>query len=123
RQAADAGAELRCVKELARDALILGNEAAGEVEGAAGDVGVDVDAARKHHHPGRVDGAHRGSIVSRGNPAIVTNPDVLDDTVDAVGRIVHASAGNLHHSVPLDTETAGLRAGAVSVAVSCGSRL
>ena len=50
RHAAEAAAALRRVNELPRGALVFGDEAAGEVERAAGDVRVDVDAAGKHDH-------------------------------------------------------------------------
>ena len=83
--------------ELPGDALILGDEAAGEVERAAGHVRVHVHAAREDHHAGRVDGAAGAPVRVGHDTAVVVDADVLDDAFDAVGRIVDSSARYPHH--------------------------
>ena len=64
--------------------------AAGEIEGGAGDVGVDVHAAGEDDHAGRVDGAAAFDV---GDDAAIGDADVLDDAVDVVGGIVDFAAG------------------------------
>ena len=64
----------------------------------AGDVGVDVDAAGKDDHAGRVDRAAAASTSATMRPS--RDADVLDDAVDAVGRIVDLPAGDPQHGVP-----------------------
>src|SRR6185503_2597233 len=87
--AADSTAELRSVHELTRDALVLRHEPAGEVEGPAGDVGVDVDAAGKYERTGRVDCA---AAIDLCDDPPLGDADVLDYAVDPIGRIVNLSA-------------------------------
>ena len=90
--------QLRRVHELPGDALVLGDQPAREVERAAGHVRVHVHAAGKNHHAGRVDGARLPS--ASGDDAAVGDADVLDDAVDAVGRIVDSSARYPEHRDP-----------------------
>ena len=92
RQAADAGPELRRVHELPGDALILGNQPAGEVERAAGHVRVNVHPARENQHAGRVDRAAAAAVGVGDDPAIGGDADVLHDAFNAVGRIVDLAA-------------------------------
>src|SRR5687768_13379493 len=87
--AADSTAELLSVHELARDALVLRHEPAGEVEGPAGDMGVDVDPAGKNERAARVDCA--AAIDLSDDPALC-DADVPDYAVDPIGRIVNLSA-------------------------------
>src|SRR4030095_13297978 len=94
-----AGAELRRVEELPGDPLVLGNEAAREIERAAGDMGVHVHAAGKHQHPGRVDRAAGAAVPICGDATIVADVDVLDDAIYAVGRIVDSSARYSDHGI------------------------
>ena len=75
--------------ELARDALVLRHEPAGEVEGSAGDVGMDVDPAGKYERAARVDCA--AAIDLSDDPAL-GDADVLDYAFDPIGRIVNLSA-------------------------------
>src|SRR3989442_1382567 len=82
RRSPDAGAGVGGVHELARGALVLRRHRAGEVEGAAGNVRVDVNAAGEDDHTGGVDGA---PAVNVGNDAAIVHADVLDDAVDIVG--------------------------------------
>ena len=80
-----------------RGALVLRDEPAGEVEGAAGDVGVDVDAAGKHDHAARVD---RAAALDLSDDPAIGDADVLDDAVDPVRRIVDLPAGYPQHRGP-----------------------
>src|SRR4029453_16555680 len=77
------------VHELTRDALVLGHEPAGEVEGPAGDVGVDVDPAGKHERAARVDCA---AAIDLSDDAALGDADVLYYAVDPIGWIVNLSA-------------------------------
>src|SRR5262249_55263944 len=61
-------------------AVIFRDHGPGEVEGRAGDVGVDVDAARKDHAARRVDGT---AALDVGDDAAVADADVPDLAVDA----------------------------------------
>ncbi len=96
RHAAEAGAAIGAVQELARGALIFGNEASREVEGPAGHVGVDVDAAGKHDHPARVE---RSRALGVGDDLAVSDADVANDAVDPVGRVVNFPAGDADHEI------------------------
>jgi hypothetical protein len=95
----DTGAELRRVHELAGDALIFGDEPAGEVERAAGDVRVHVHAAREDDHSGGVNGAIAGAVGVGDHAAVVGDTDILHDAIDAVGRIVDLAARYPHHGL------------------------
>jgi hypothetical protein len=86
------------VHELGGRALVLGREGAGEVERAAGDVRVDIDAAGEDDHAGGVDDA---SAVNVGNDLAVVDADVLDDAVDIVRGIVDFAAFDSKHGLPL----------------------
>ena len=57
RRPADAGAAQRRVQERVGLAMVFRGHGAGEVDGGAGDVGVDVHAAGEDDHAGRVDRA------------------------------------------------------------------
>ena len=94
RDAAEPGATVRRVHERQRPPHVFRRQPAGEVERGAGDVRVDVDAAGKDDHPGRVD---RAPAFDVGDDAAVGDADVLDDAVDAVRRIVDLAAGNPKH--------------------------
>ena len=99
RHAADAGAQLRRVHELPGDALIFRNEAAGEIERAAGHVRVNVHPTGEDHHAGRVDCADAAAVRVGDDAAVVGDADVLHDAVDAVGRIVDFSARYPDHAL------------------------
>ena len=60
-----------------------------------GDVGVDVDPARHHDHPPRVDPASVPRHV--GDDLAVLDADVAHLAGDAVGGVVHAAAGDPQH--------------------------
>jgi hypothetical protein len=77
------------VAELTRNALVLRDEPAGEVEGPTRDVCVDVYAAGKNDHAARID---CGAAVGSSHDAAIGDADVLDYTVDPIGRIVDSSA-------------------------------
>src|SRR5437667_7650841 len=98
--ATDSGAELRPAPELTRDALVLRDEPAGEVEGPAGNVGVDVDPAGKNDHAARIDCR---TAVGSSDDAAISDADVFDDAVDPVGRIVDPSARYPEHRGPART--------------------
>ena len=74
--------------------VIFGNKAAREVERAAGDVRVDIDAAGEDDHAGGVNDA---TAIDVGNDLAVVDADVLDDAVDIVGGIVDFAAGDAKH--------------------------
>ena len=85
--------------ELSGDALILGDEAAGEVERAPGHMRVNVHATWEDHHAGRVNRADAAPVRVGHDTAVVGNADVLHDAFDAVGRIVDFSARYPHHAL------------------------
>ena len=86
------------MQELACGALILRHEAAREVESSAGDVRVNIDAAGEDDHPGRVDRSTGAGIgASAAHDASAVDANVLDDAVDAVGRIVDFSTSDPQH--------------------------
>src|SRR5204862_1498443 len=70
-------------------AVILGLDLAGEIDLGAGDMTVDVDAARHHHHAGRVDALRVGRCVGRDLAG--ADADVPGLPVHAVGGVVHAA--------------------------------
>ena len=84
--------------ELPGDALILGNQPAGEVERAAGHVRVNVHAAREDQHAGRVNRAGAAAVGVGDDTAIGGDADVLHDAFDAVGRIVDLPARYPDHA-------------------------
>jgi hypothetical protein len=69
--------------------MIFRRHGASEIDGRAGDVGVNVHAARENDHAGRVD---RASTINVGDDATVGNANVLDNAVDVVRGIVDFSA-------------------------------
>ena len=77
RHAAQAGAAIDAVQELARHALVLGDEAAREVERAAGDVRVDIHAAGHHDGAAGIDGASARGEIGLGDDAAVSDAKVL----------------------------------------------
>jgi len=85
------------VQELARHALVLGDEAAREVERAAGDVRVDIHAAGHHDGAAGIDGASARGEIGLGDEAAVSNAKVRDDAVDPVGGIVDRPTGDAKH--------------------------
>ena len=89
-------AALRRAEECRGLAVILRGHRAGEVERGAGDVRVDIDAAGKDDHAGRVD---RAAALDVGDDPAVGDADVLDHAVDAVGGIVDFPAGDSQHGV------------------------
>ena len=95
--AAHAGAAVWCVQKFPGDALVLGNEPAREVEGAAGDVRVDVDTAGEHDHAARIDGAIVLRTLRVSDDTAIGDADVFDDAVDAVGRVVDCPAADSKH--------------------------
>ena len=98
-QAADARAKLWCMDELPGEALVFWNEAAGEIQGASGDVSVHIDAAGEDKHAGRVDRSDSAAGRLRNDTAIVCDENILDDPIDAVGGIVNAATGDSDHAL------------------------
>ena len=78
--------------------MIFRRHGAGEVNGGARDVRMNIHAAGEYDHAGRVDGA---SALDIGDDPAVRDADVLDYAVDAVGRIVDFAAGYPKHAVYL----------------------
>ena len=97
RHAAQAGAAAGTMQKLAGGALIFGNQAAGEIQGATGDVRVDIDPAGKHEHAARINNlvARLGRMIV--NDAAAGDADVLDRAVDAVGGIVDLAVCDSDH--------------------------
>ncbi len=96
---AQAAASSLCANERLSSTMIFGSHRAGEVDGAARDVRVDIHATRKHDQARRVDRSsarHR-----RGEPAAVVDEKVLDDPVNTVGRVVDFSTSNSQHRLHL----------------------
>ena len=82
----------------------LGLHLAGEVDLRAGDVAVDVDAARHHHHAGRVDALRVGWHVGHDLP--VADAHILHRAVDAVGGVVYPTVDDAQrrsHGIPPGT--------------------
>jgi len=73
-------------------AMVFGRHRAGEIDRAAGDVGVNVDAAGEDDQAGSVDRAAGGD--GAGEAAGVVDANVFDLAVDAVGRVIDFSASN-----------------------------
>ena len=97
RHAAEAGAAIEAVQELARRAMVLRHQPAREVEGAAGDVRVNVHAARHHDHAACVDRARARGEIAVGDDPAVRDAQILDHAVDPVGRIVDGASGDPKH--------------------------
>src|ERR1700690_784232 len=72
----------------------LRDHGAGKVERRSSDVGVNVDSAREHHHPLGVD---RATALALRNDFAVTDANVFDDAVDAVGRVEDLAVGDAKH--------------------------
>jgi hypothetical protein len=70
-------------------AVVFRDHGPGEVERRAGDVRVNVNAARKNDHARRIDGAIR---LERRYDLAIADVEVADDTVDAIGRVVNFAA-------------------------------
>ncbi len=87
--AADGGADRRVVA-----AVVLRDHGAGEVQGGAGDVRVDIDAAGEDDHAGGVDGA---AALDLRDDAAVRDADVADLAVDAVGGVVNPPVCDPQH--------------------------
>jgi hypothetical protein len=86
---ADRGADERGIPP-----VVLRDHCPGEVEGRAGNVGVDVHSAGEDDHPGRVE---RPAALHGGDDFAIADADVPDFAVDAVGRVVHLPAGDPQH--------------------------
>ena len=97
------------------EAVVLRLQLARQVDLGPGDVGVDVDPARHHHHAVRVDPA-RGSARFGDHPA-AAHAHVPHRAVDAVGRVVHPPAGDAQfRSVVRHAASCGARRGAAQAA-------
>jgi hypothetical protein len=77
------------VHEGLASAHVLGRESPREVQGGAGDVGVDVDPAGEHDHAAGID---RATAFDLSRDTAIGDADVLDHTVDPVRRIVNLAA-------------------------------
>ena len=95
-RSADAAAAHRRADERGVAAMVLRDHGAGEVEGGAGDMGVNVHAAGENDHARRIDGA---AVRHVGDDPAVRDADVADLAVDVVGRIVDFAAFNPQHGI------------------------
>jgi hypothetical protein len=73
--------------------MLVGVEAARQIDAAPGDVTVDVDASRHHHHSARVDPT--GSRDRLGDDAAVCDVEIAHDAVDAVSRVVDGASDDM----------------------------
>ena len=84
--------------ERLRAAMVFRRHRAGEVDRAAGDVRVNIDAAGKDDHPRRID--RPAAVDRRDESARIVDAEVFDLAVDAVGRVVDFSARDSKHGLP-----------------------
>ncbi len=78
--------------------VVLGQQQAGDVQLAAADVGVQVDGAGHHHLAGEIDlGVDDGVGAGIGDDAAVRHKEIPHHAVDAVGRVVEATALKPQH--------------------------
>ncbi len=98
---ADAAARHERAHEFLVPAVVLRDHRAGKVERGPRDMRMHIDAAGKHHHARRVDGA---TALNVGDDAAVVDANVLNDAVDVVGWVVDFSASDSQHGFGLILE-------------------